>query len=130
MLRHTRAAVHALVLGVVALGLAACSSPDASGPTALDGGDLSYASGGEKNVVKFTFEDVTLTDGDLVVENGVIEAAVRDHKKDKNDWTNCSYYTEDWAGSLGSFGVGALPEAGTGAEAVENFCTEHFSDRQ
>lgn len=104
---------------------AACG--DAPTGADLDGLAPSFAKGGSKNVVKFTFEDVTLEDGDLVVENGVIEGSVKDKKNDKQDWTNCSYYTEAWGEYLGSFGSGDF--ASTDREAVEDFCVEHFPDR-
>lgn len=111
------------------LVVAACS--DAPLPTAQGGPGVALAKGG---VQKFTFEDVALDDGTLVVKNAVIEAGVRDHRKDKNDWTNCSYFTEGWGEHLGQFGAeGVPPGFGDGehdAGDVRDFCMERFADRQ
>ena len=110
----------------VALVLAAGACSDAPLPTAQTGPEVALAKGG---VDKFTFQGVTLVDGDRVVEDAVIEASVKDQKKDKNDWTNCSYFTEGWGDHLGQFGAGVVPGDG-GADAVESFCIDNFANRQ
>lgn len=74
---------------------------------------------------KHTFTGVTLVDGDRVVENAVIEAAVDDHKKDAKDFTRCSYFTEDWRAFLGGYGEAVVPGDGS-AEAVRDYCVESF----
>lgn len=116
------------VLASAALVLLVSACSDA--PLATDSADADAVAakkgdGGEK----LTFVGVTLEDGDQVVENAVVEAAVKDKKKDKNDWTNCSYFTEDWEESLGSYGENAVPGDG-GTDAVESFCVDRFPDRQ
>lgn len=107
--------------------LLACS--DAPLPTAGSDAGVAFAKGGGGNTVKHTFEGVTLTDGELVVENAGIKAGVRDHKKDKNDWTNCSYYTEGWTEFLGAHGASTVPGDGS-ADAVREFCVESFPLRE
>lgn len=77
---------------------------------------------------KFTFTGVTLSDATITVENGVIEASSKDHKKDKNDVTACSYFTEDYQESLGYYASTAF--ASSDAEAVKTFCIDHFADRK
>lgn len=93
---------------------------DAAGPAA--------AKGGQKTSVKFTFEDVTLVDGDLVVENAVIEVGSRDKKNPKQDWTQCDYFTEGWREHLGAVGTGDF--ASTDADDLLAFCLASFPDRQ
>lgn len=115
------------VLASVALVVLVTACSDAL-PTDTADADVVAAKGGNGGE-KFTFEGVTLEDGDLVVRNAVVEAAVKDKKKDKNDWTNCSYFTEDWRESLGSYGEAVVPGDGS-AEAVEAFCVDRFSERQ
>lgn len=121
-MRHpVRSIAGALVSVALVLGVGACS--DAPLPTEQVGPDGPLP---KNTSVKYTFTGVTLVDGDLVVENGIIEAGVRDHKKDKNDWTSCTYFTEDWTESLGVYGENAAPGPGD----VEAFCANHFPDRQ
>jgi len=74
---------------------------------------------------KFTFEDVTLTDGDLVVENGVIEASTKETKK--TTFTNCNYYTEDYEAFLGQFQSDDFFSDDAGE--VEEFCVDNFENR-
>lgn len=111
-------------LASVALVLAVAACSDASSPGALTAPEASFAKGSNSSE-KLTFEGVTLVDGDLVVENAVVEAAVKDHKNDKNDWTNCSYFTEGWTESLGQHGEQLVPGDGS-PEAVRDFCVESF----
>lgn len=81
------------------------------------------------NVVeKFTFAGVTLVDGDAVFENAVIEASSRDKGGAKQDFTNCSYYTEGYLEYLGQFGSPDF--ASHDAAAVQAFCEENFPNRQ
>lgn len=98
-------------------------------PTAVD--DLASvddaAPATAKSNAKFTFTDVTLDDGTVVVEDGVIEASSRDKKNDRQDWTECTYYTEGWSEHLGGFGSDDF--ASTDAQEVLDFCREHFADR-
>jgi hypothetical protein len=123
MFDRIRSIAGALASVALVLTVGACS--DAPLPTAQDTPDLAQARGGAQ---KFTFQGVTLADGDLVVENAVIEAGVKDQKKDRNDWTNCSYFTEAWGEHLGQFGEGEVPGDG-GADAVRTFCIENFENR-
>lgn len=124
MFDRIRSIAGALASVALVLLVGACS--DAPLPTAQGTPDVAQARGGAQ---KLTFEDVTLVDGDLIVENAVIEAGVRDHKKDRNDWTNCSYFTEAWGEHLGHFGEGVVPGDG-GADAVRAFCVENFANRR
>lgn len=119
----------ALVVAALAF-LAACQqAPTAmDGLSVLDGAAPAAAKGGEKTTEKFQFSDVTLVDGDLVVENGVIQAGSRDKKNDRQDWTQCDYYTEGWGEHLGGFGSGDF--ASSSADEVLDFCLRHFPDRQ
>ena len=121
-----------VALFVAALAfLAACQqAPTAvDGLSGLDGAEPAAAKGGQKDNQKFTFTDVTLSEeGVVVAENGVIEAASRDKKNDKQDWTECTYFTEDYAESLGTFGSSDF--ASTDAGEVLDFCLQHFPDRQ
>jgi hypothetical protein len=126
MSRRIRSTAVALASAALVVALAACS--DAPLTSVSDGADAVTAKQGNVKD-KYTFEGVTLEDGDLVVENAVVEAAVRDHKNDKNDWTNCSYLTEDWQESLGSYGENAVPGDGS-AGSVEDFCVDNFGNRQ
>lgn len=126
MSRRIRSTASILASAFLVLALAACSdAPLASAP---DGTDAVFAKQGNSSQ-KFTFEGVTLEDGDLLVESGVVEAAVKDKRNDKNDWTNCTYFTEDWQESLGSHGEAVVPGDGS-AEAVEAFCVDNFENRQ
>lgn len=78
--------------------------------------------------IKFTFEDVTLEDGDLVVENGVVEAASKENKK--AEFVSCSYYTEAYVEYLGQYADDTSFADSKDLEAdVEEFCVEHFPDR-
>lgn len=124
--------IRSLVLALAALFVtAACQDAPtaASGATPLgDAAGPAAAKGGEKTVVKFTFEDVTLVDGALVVENAVVEAASRDKKNPKQDWTQCDYFTEGWGEHLGAFATGDF--ASTDADELRAFCLAHFPDRQ
>lgn len=113
--------VATLALAALALACADAPVPTQSAPEVAFAKDDADA--------KHTFTGVTLTDGDLVVEDAVIEASVDDHKKDENDWTNCSYFTEDWADYLGAYGEALVPGDGS-AEAVRDFCIESFPLRE
>lgn len=121
MYDRIRGVAGALASIALVLGVGACA--DTPTPTQQITPDDANA---KNTTVKYTFEGATLVDGDLEVENAVIEATVRDHK---NDWTNCSYFTESWATHLGEYGEGVVPGDG-GADAVEAFCVDHFEDRQ
>ena len=81
---------------------------------------------------KFTFEGVTLVDGDQVVENGVIEVASKLTQKNKNadptELTTCSYYTEDYQTYLGQF-QGEAFFARDEEDAARDFCVNNYPDR-
>lgn len=111
----------ALVL-VAGIGIG-CSTEGPVEPRAAVGG-VSLG-----NVVeKFTFTGVTLVDAEQVFENAVIEATSREKEGTKQDFTNCSYYTEGYLEYLGQFGSGDF--ASHDPAAVEAFCTENFPNRQ
>lgn len=84
---------------------------------------------------KFTFEGVTLVDGELVIEDGVIEAGSKVTQQNKNNpdgvwFTNCSYYTEAYEEYLGQYGDDTSFADSEDLEAdVKAFCVEHFPDR-
>ena len=69
---------------------------------------------------KYTFNDVEI--GDQVVE---IEAAVKD--TNKNDYSSCSYYSDDYGTWLGDYQDDVL--AGETEGEVQSFCEDHFEDR-
>ena len=81
---------------------------------------LLLATGVQAGQTKYTFNDVTI--GETVVE---IEAAVKDTKK--NDYSSCSYYSDDYGTWLGDYQDEVF--AGETADQVESFCVEHFDDR-
>lgn len=124
--RPIRTIAGALASVALVFAVGACS--DSSIPTAQSpaGAALAQGNGGSE---KFTFEGVTLTDGELVVEDAVVEVAVRDHKQDKNDWTNCSYFTEAWGEHLGAYNEDVVAGDG-GADAARTFCVANFPNRQ
>lgn len=124
MYDHIRSIAGALASVALVLAVGACS--DAPLPTAQTGPEVALAKGGAE---KLTFEGVTLVDGDDVFEDAVVEAGVKDQKKDKNDWTNCSYFTEGWGDHLGRFGEAVVPGDGS-ADAVRSFCIDNFENRQ
>ncbi|MFP3915456.1 MAG: hypothetical protein ACLFWM_11320 [Actinomycetota bacterium] len=72
---------------------------------------------------KFTFEDVTLPDG----QTGEIEAGVK-VLKNKDDSITCSYFSDDYEESLGYYFAHVQPaplEGGT----VLDFCLDNFDER-
>lgn len=73
---------------------------------------------------KHTFADVLLEDDELTVENGIVEAKVKDNKK--TTLTTCSYFTADYSESLG-YASGEFSSDDPGA--VLAFCQEIFADR-
>ena len=118
----TRFRFSALLL-VAAVAFVACDS--ASEPLAPQ---VSAAKGGDTGNEKFTFEGVTLVDGELVVEDAIVEAAVKDKKNDKQDFTECVYFTEGHRDNLGTFGTGDF--ASLDADEVREFCVSSFPQRQ
>lgn len=119
-----RSVAGALASAALVLAIGACSDA----PTATE--QITPDDALTKNTtVKYTFEGVTLVDGGATFENAVIEASVRDHKNDKNDWTNCSYFTDAWETHLGVYGEDVVPGDG-GADAVEEFCIGNFENRE
>ena len=69
---------------------------------------------------KYTFNDVDI-DG-VIVE---IQAGVKD--TNKNDFSNCTYFTDDYVDVLGYYADAVF--AGDTAEEVLEFCVEHFYER-
>lgn len=69
---------------------------------------------------KYTFNDVTIDE--QVVE---IEAAVKTNKK--NDFSKCTYFTDDYEESLGYYEDDV--DAGDSAAEVLDFCVNHFDER-
>lgn len=81
---------------------------------------------------KFTFEGVTLTDDAGTIDNGIIEAASKRTQTNKNNpdgeaFTNCDYYTADWAEYLGQYQSDSF--FSNDAAEVNDFCQVHYPDR-
>ena len=74
----------------------------------------------QAKTTKYTFNDVNVDD-DTVVE---IEASVKITKK--NEYSNCSYYSDDYGEWLGNYQVDE--SAGDTAEAVLDFCVANFGE--
>lgn len=74
-------------------------------------------------VEKFTFNDVTLPDG----QTGEIEASVK-ILTNKDDSVNCSYFTDDYQESLGYYFDFVQP-APLDAASVLEFCLDNFDER-
>lgn len=75
------------------------------------------------SVTKFTFNDVTLPDGQV----GEIEASVK-ILKNKPDSVNCSYFTDDYQDSLGYYFDFHEP-APTESDAVLEICLDGYDER-
>jgi hypothetical protein len=75
------------------------------------------------SVIKFTFNDVTLPDGQV----GEIEASVK-ILKNKPDSVYCGYFTDDYEESLGYYFDFHEP-APTEADAVLQICLDEFGER-
>ena len=118
----TRFRLPALLLAA-AVAFVACDS--ASEPLAPQ---VNAAKGSDTGNEKFTFEGVTLVDGELVVEDAIIEAAVKDKKNDKQDFTECVYFTDGYEENLGTFGTGDF--ASLDADEVREFCVDSFPQRR
>lgn len=71
--------------------------------------------------VKYTFEDVTFSDG----TEGVIEAAVKQNKK--TEFTSCEYFAADYGAFLGLYQEDTFFDD---AGAVETFCLANYENRQ
>ena len=69
---------------------------------------------------KYEFSNVDI-DGQIVE----IEASVKDNKN--NEFSTCSYYSEDYEGFLGQYQEAVV--AGETAEEVKDFCVENFDNR-
>lgn len=80
---------------------------------------LALASVAQAKNTKYTFNDVEI--GEQIVE---IEAGVKE--TNKNDYSNCSYFSDDYAESLGYYA--ADESAGDIAEEVLDFCVKHFEE--
>jgi hypothetical protein len=74
-------------------------------------------------VEKFSFDDVTLPDGQI----GEIEASVK-VLKNKDDSINCSYYTDDYRESLGYY-FDFVEPAPLDSQSVLDFCLDNFDER-
>ena len=75
------------------------------------------------SVTKFTFNDVTLPDGQV----GEIEASVK-ILKNKPDSVTCSYFTDDYQESLGYYFDFHEP-APTESDAVVQICLDGYDER-
>ena len=78
---------------------------------------------------KFTFEDVTLDEGESI--QGVIEAASKISQPNKDDpakYTTCQYYTTDYETYLGQFASDAF--FSDDGDEVKAFCLDHYKDRE
>ena len=71
---------------------------------------------------KYTFEDVTFSDG----TTGVIEAASK--QVDDSTFTTCSYYSDNYAQYLGQYQSDTFASAD--ANEVEQFCLDNYVNRQ
>jgi hypothetical protein len=98
---------------LIGSGLAAFALAAAVASTALAGGTHFNE--------KFEFDNVTFSDGTI----GIIHAGSK-LTSQGDQFTNCTYDTTDFA-FLGQFGSDAF--ASTDADAVRDFCLEHFADR-
>ena len=74
------------------------------------------------NVFKFTIPDVAYPDGRV----GTIQASVKTTKK--GTVTVCDYYSNPNDQSLGEFQ--GTDNTSTDAVVVENYCLQHYNDRQ
>ncbi len=70
-------------------------------------------------VSKYTFNDVVIDEQTLE-----IEASVKNNKK--GAYSNCSYYTDDYAEWLGNYQEDVF--AGETEEEVLEFCEDHFEN--
>jgi hypothetical protein len=77
-------------------------------------------------VTKFTFNDVTLTDGDGSQITGEIEASVKDVRNQTSIY--CGYFSDDYRESLGYY-FDESPVAGPTESDVLDFCLEEFPNR-
>lgn len=73
---------------------------------------------------KFTFDDVTFSDG----TTGVIEASSKVNQK--NTATTCNYYTDDYDEYLGYFYTNEVGFTEDQVDEVRQFCLDHFEDRE
>ena len=76
--------------------------------------------------LKFTFQDVTLTDSTGTVEHGVIEASTK-QVGNGSQYIVCDYYTENWATYLGQYQDATF--FSSDPDTVKNFCIQHYPDR-
>lgn len=76
--------------------------------------------------VKYTFNDVVLTDADGSQIVGEIEAGVKDTKNQTS--INCSYFSDDYVESLGYY-FDASPVPSPTESDVLDFCLEEFPNR-
>jgi hypothetical protein len=77
-------------------------------------------------VTKFTFNDVTLTDGDGSQITGEIEASVKDVRTRTSIY--CGYFSDDYRESLGYY-FDDSPVADPTESDVLEFCLEEFPNR-
>ena len=77
-------------------------------------------------VTKYTFNDVTLTDGDGSQITGEIEASVKDVRKQTSIY--CGYFSDDYQESLGYY-FDESPVADPTESDVLDFCLEEFPNR-
>jgi hypothetical protein len=84
---------------------------------------LVFATGAPAKVTKFTFSDVTYSDG----TTGEIEASVKN--TNKSHLTYCGYFSDDYQESLGYYQDFSETTASTDPEQVKAFCLEHFDER-
>lgn len=69
---------------------------------------------------KYTFNDVVIDSEVLEIEAGV-------KANNKNDYSNCSYFADDYAESLGYYADKEF--AGDTADEVLDFCVDNFENR-
>ena len=84
---------------------------------------LVLAAAAAAEVTKFTFQDVTYSDG----TTGEIEASVKN--TNKSHLTYCGYFSDDYRESLGYYQEFSETTASTDPDVVRAFCLENFDER-
>lgn len=84
---------------------------------------LVFAAAAPAKVTKFTFNDVTYSDG----TTGEIEASVKN--TNNTHLTYCGYFSDDYRESLGYYQESSETPASTDPDEVRAFCVEHFDER-
>jgi hypothetical protein len=81
---------------------------------------LALATVAQAKNTKYTFNDVQIGEQTLEITAGVKET-------NQNDYSNCSYFSDDFQESLGYYADDVI--AGDTAEEVLDFCVSNFDNR-